>query len=246
NGTLRGRLVVTSGLGGMGGAQPLAVTMNDGVALCIEADVARIRRRFETRYIDEVADSLDDAIRRCDLARERGEARSVAVEANAAEALPALLDAGLAIDVVTDQTSAHDPLHGYIPARLGVEAAAQLRARDPDAYVSRARESMARHCEAMVEYQRRGAEVFDYGNSLRDQARIAGFADAFAYPGFVPAYIRDQFCEGRGPFRWVALSGDPEDIARTDAAMLELFPDHDGLHRWLGLAKQRVHFQGLP
>ena len=170
----------------------------------------------------------------------------MAVCANAAEALPALLESSLAIDVVTDQTSAHDPLNGYIPAGLSLEDAASLRASDPEAYMRRSRESMARHCEAMVEYQRRGAEVFDYGNSLRDQARIGGFADAFAYPGFVPAYIRDQFCEGRGPFRWVALSGDPEDIARTDAAMLELFPDHDGLHRWLSLAKERVHFQGLP
>ena len=246
NGTLRGRLVVTSGLGGMGGAQPLAVTMNDGVALCIEADVARIRRRFETRYIDEVADSLDDAVRRCDLAREKGEALSVAVCANAAEALPALLDAGLAIDVVTDQTSAHDPLHGYIPAGLSVDEAAQLRMSDPDAYVRRARESMARHCEAMVEYQRRGAEGFDYGNSLRDQARQGGFAGAFAYPGFVPAYIRPQFCEGRGPFRWVALSGEADDIAQTDRALLDLFPDDDGLHRWIELASRRVAFQGLP
>ena len=246
NGTLRGRLVVTSGLGGMGGAQPLAVTMNDGVALCIEADVARIRRRLETRYIDEVADSLDDAVRRCDLARENGEALSVAVCANAAEALPALLDAGLAIDVVTDQTSAHDPLHGYIPAGLSVDEAAQLRTSDPDAYVTRARESMARHCEAMVEYQGRGAEVFDYGNSLRDQARQGGFAGAFAYPGFVPAYIRPQFCEGRGPFRWVALSGEVDDIAQTDRALLDLFPDDDGLHRWVELASRRVAFQGLP
>ena len=245
-GTLRGRLVVTSGLGGMGGAQPLAVTMNDGVALCIEADPARIRRRLETRYIDELADSLDDAVRRCDLARERGEALSVAVWANAAEALPALLDAGLAIDVVTDQTSAHDPLYGYIPAGLSIEEAAALRARDPDAYVARARESMARHCAAMVEYQQRGAEVFDYGNSLRDQARLGGFADAFAYPGFVPAYIRPQFCEGRGPFRWVALSGEPGDIAETDGALLDLFPDDDGLHRWIELASTRVAFQGLP
>jgi urocanate hydratase len=245
-GTLRGRLVVTSGLGGMGGAQPLAVTMSGGVALCIDVDPARIQRRLDTGYVDEVAETLDAAVRRCDIAREEGRALSVAVCANAAEALPALLESSLAIDVVTDQTSAHDPLNGYIPAGMTLEAAATLRASDPEAYMRRSRESMARHCEAMVEYQRRGAEVFDYGNSLRDQARIAGFAGAFAYPGFVPAYLRDQFCEGRGPFRWVALSGDPEDIARTDSAMLELFPDHDGLHRWLGLAKERVHFQGLP
>src|SRR6202035_4312892 len=245
-GSLTGRLVVTSGLGGMGGAQPLAITMSGGVALCIDVDPAHIRRRVDTRYVDEGAHTLDAAVRRCDVAREEGRALSVAVCANAAEALPALLESSLAIDVVTDQTSAHDPLHGYIPAGLSLEAATTLRATDPDEYMRRSRGSMARHCAAMVEYQRRGAEVFDYGNSLRDQARIAGFADAFAYPGFVPAYIRDQFCEGRGPFRWVALSGDPEDIARTDAAMLELFPDHDGLHRWLSLAKERVHFHGLP
>jgi urocanate hydratase len=245
-GSLQGRLVVTSGLGGMGGAQPLAVTMSGGVALCIDVDPARIQRRLDTGYVDEVAETLDAAVRRCDIAREEGRALSVAVCANAAEALPALLESSLAIDVVTDQTSAHDPLNGYIPAGLSLDEAAALRAGDPEEYMRRSRESMARHCQAMVEYQQRGAEVFDYGNSLRDQARIGGFADAFSYPGFVPAYIRDQFCEGRGPFRWVALSGDPSDIARTDAAMLELFPDHDGLHRWLSLAKERVHFQGLP
>ncbi|MFI5284795.1 MAG: urocanate hydratase, partial [Candidatus Dormibacteria bacterium] len=245
-GSLNGRLVVTSGLGGMGGAQPLAVTMSGGVALCIDVDPARIQRRLDTGYVDEIATTLDAAVRRCDVAREEGRALSVAVCANAAEALPALLESSLAIDVVTDQTSAHDPLNGYIPAGITLDEAATLRAADPDAYMRRSRESMARHCEAMVEYQRRGAEVFDYGNSLRDQARLGGFADAFAYPGFVPAYIRDQFCEGRGPFRWVALSGDPADIARTDAAMLELFPDHDDLHRWLALAQERVHFQGLP
>ena len=245
-GTLQGRLVVTSGLGGMGGAQPLAVTMSGGVALCIDVDPARIQRRLDTGYVDEVAELLDAAVRRCDIAREEGRALSVAVCGNAAEALPALLESSLAIDVVTDQTSAHDPLNGYIPTGLSLDDAAALRAADPEEYMRRSRELMARHCQAMVEYQHRGAEVFDYGNSLRDQARIGGFADAFSYPGFVPAYIRDQFCEGRGPFRWVALSGDPSDIARTDAAMLELFPDHDGLHRWLSLAKERVHFQGLP
>jgi urocanate hydratase len=245
-GSLRGRLVVTSGLGGMGGAQPLAVTMSGGVALCIDVDPGRIQRRLDTGYVDEVAETLESAVRRCDVAREESRAISVAVCANAAEALPALLDSSLAIDVVTDQTSAHDPLNGYIPAGLTLEDAATLRAADPEEYMRRSRESMARHCEAMVEYQRRGSEVFDYGNSLRDQARLGGYADAFAYPGFVPAYIRDQFCEGRGPFRWVALSGDPADIARTDAAMLELFPDHDDLHRWIGLAQERVQFQGLP
>jgi urocanate hydratase len=245
DGTLRGRLVATGGLGGMGGAQPLAVTMNDGVALCFDVDATRVRRRLETRYLDEVADDLDDAVRRCDLAREEGRALSVGVVANAADALPELLAAGVAIDVVTDQTSAHDPL-SYVPATMSLDEAARLRERDHDAYVAAARASMARHCAAMVGYQARGAEVFDYGNSLRAEAQKGGYEDAFAYPGFVPAYIRPQFCEGRGPFRWVALSGDPQDIAVTDTALLELFPDHASLHRWLRLAGDRVAFQGLP
>jgi urocanate hydratase len=244
-GTLRGRLVATGGLGGMGGAQPLAVTMNDGVALCFDVDATRVRRRLETRYLDEVADDLDDAVRRCDLAREEGRALSVGVVANAADALPELLAAGVAIDVVTDQTSAHDPL-SYVPAAMSLDEAARLRERDHDAYVAAARSSMARHCKAMVGYQARGAEVFDYGNSLRAEAQKGGYEDAFAYPGFVPAYIRPQFCEGRGPFRWVALSGDPHDIAVTDNALLELFPEHASLHRWLRLARDRVAFQGLP
>jgi urocanate hydratase len=245
DGTLRGRLVATGGLGGMGGAQPLAVTMNDGVALCFDVDATRVRRRLETRYLDEVADDLDDAVRRCDLAREEGRALSVGVVANAADALPELLAAGVAIDVVTDQTSAHDPL-SYVPATMSLDEAARLRERDHDAYVAAARASMARHCKAMVGYQARGAEVFDYGNSLRAEAQKGGYEDAFAYPGFVPAYIRPQFCEGRGPFRWVALSGDPQDIAVTDTALLALFPDHASLHRWLRLAGDRVAFQGLP
>jgi urocanate hydratase len=245
-GTLRGRLVVTAGLGGMGGAQPLAITMNGGVALCIDVDEARIRRRLDTGYVDEMAATLDEAVRRCDLARERDEAVSIAVCGNAAEVLPALLDASLAVDVVTDQTSAHDPLNGYVPAGMSTAEAAELRVQNPGAYVRRSRESMAAHCAAMVSYQQRGAEVFDYGNSLRDQARLGGFDDAFAYPGFVPAYIRPQFCEGRGPFRWVALSGDPKDIARTDTALLELFPHDEALRRWLELAAERVQFQGLP
>jgi urocanate hydratase len=244
-GTLRGRLVATGGLGGMGGAQPLAVTMNEGVALCFDVDPVRVHRRLETRYLDEVADDLDDAVRRCDLAREEGRALSVGVVANAAEALPELLAAGVAIDVVTDQTSAHDPL-SYVPAAMSLEEAAQLREGDHDAYIAASRASMARHCAAMVGYQDRGAEVFDYGNSLRAEAQMGGYENAFAYPGFVPAYIRPQFCEGRGPFRWVALSGDPQDIAVTDAALLELFPHHDALHRWLRLAGERVAFQGLP
>ena len=244
-GSLQGRLVVTAGLGGMGGAQPLAVTMNGGVALCMDVDPRRVQRRLATRYLDEVADSIDDAVRRCDLAREQGRALSVGVVGNAADALPRLLDRGVAVDVVTDQTSAHDPL-SYVPAGLGLEEAAALRERDRDAYIHAARRSMATHCAAMVGYLRRGAEVFDYGNSLRAEALRGGFADAFAYPGFVPAYIRPQFCEGRGPFRWVALSGDPHDIAVTDEALLELFPEHESMRRWLLLARERVAFQGLP
>jgi urocanate hydratase len=244
-GSLRGRLVVTAGLGGMGGAQPLAVTMNDGVALCIDVDEQRVRRRLETRYLDEMADDLDDAVRRCDLAREEGRALSVGVVANAAEALPSLLDSGLAVDVVTDQTSAHDPL-SYVPAGMSLDQAARLREGDRDEYIRAARQSMAEHCRAMVAYQERGAEVFDYGNSLRGEAVKGGFDGAFAYPGFVPAYIRPQFCEGRGPFRWVALSGDLHDIEVTDAALIELFPEQSSLHRWLQLAGERVTFQGLP
>ena len=245
-GSLRGRLVLTSGLGGMGGAQPLAITLNDGVALCLDVDPARVARRLATGYLDEQADDLEDAVRRCDLAREEGRPLSVGVTANAAEALPALLDSGLHVDVVTDQTSAHDPLYGYVPAGLDVAEAARLRTSDPHDYVERARASMARHCEAMVGFMRAGAEVFDYGNSLREEARRGGFPDAFAYPGFVPAYVRPLFCEGRGPFRWVALSGDAADIAATDRAVASLFPDDEGLQRWLRLARERVHFQGLP
>ena len=244
-GSLRGRLILTAGLGGMGGAQPLAVTMNDGVALCIDIDAARVRRRLDTRYLDEIAADLDDAVRRCDLAREEGRALSVGVVANAAEALPALLAAGVTVDVVTDQTSAHDPL-SYIPAGLSLEEAAGFRSGDPDGYIRASRQSMAAHCRAMVGFQHRGAEVFDYGNSLRAEAVKGGFAGAFDYPGFVPAYIRPQFCAGRGPFRWVALSGDPNDIAVTDAALIELFPEQQSLHSWLHLAGKRVAFQGLP
>jgi len=245
-GSLRGRLVITAGLGGMGGAQPLAITMNEGVALCIEVDASRLRRRLAGGWLDEVADDLEDAVRRCDLAREQGRPVSVGVVDNAAVALPALLAAGLAADVITDQTSAHDPLGGYIPEGLDPATATTLRARDPEGYVARARASMAGHCAAMVEYQHRGATVFDYGNSLREEARLGGFADAFAYPGFVPAYIRPLFCEGKGPFRWVALSGDAGDIAVTDAAIAELFPGDQRLQRWLRLAGERVRYQGLP
>jgi urocanate hydratase len=245
-GSLRGKVVLTAGLGGMGGAQPLAITMNDGVALCVEVDPARARRRIETRYLDELADSLDEAVASAREAADAGEARSIGVIANAADAFPTLLERGEPIDVVTDQTSAHDPLHGYIPRGLTLEEATELRAAKPEEYVRRARESMARHCQAMVGFQKAGAEVFDYGNNLRGEAKLGGFDDAFAYPGFVPAYIRPLFCEGKGPFRWVALSGEPADIAATDRAVLELFPDDDKLHRWIEAAQERVAFQGLP
>ena len=246
DGTLAGRLVLTAGLGGMGGAQPLAVTMNGGVALCVEVDPSRIERRLHDRYLDERADSLDDALARCQAAVAERRALSVGVVGNAAEAFPALLRRGAPVDVVTDQTSAHDPLHGYVPHDLTPEAATTLRADRPDEYVRRARAAMAGHVEAMVGFLRAGAEVFDYGNNLRGEALAGGYEDAFAYPGFVPAYVRPLFCGGKGPFRWVALSGDPADIAATDAAVREAFPDDPLLQRWLELAPSRVRFQGLP
>ena len=245
-GSLAGKLVLTAGLGGMGGAQPLAVTMNDGVALCVEVDPARAQRRVDTRYLDEVADNLDDAIEQVLAAVGQGRPLSVGVVGNAAEVFPELLRRGVPVDVVTDQTSAHDPLNGYIPAGLTLREADELRTAKPTEYIERARASMAQHCEAMVGFQSAGAEVFDYGNNLRGEARDGGFADAFAYPGFVPAYIRPLFCEGKGPFRWVALSGDPADIAATDRAVAEAFPHDDALQRWLTLARERVAFQGLP
>jgi len=244
-GSLAGTLTVTAGLGGMGGAQPLAVTMNGGVALCVECDESRIARRLEQRYVDEYADSLDDAVRRCEQAVAAGRALSVAVLGNAAEVLPELLRRGVAADVVTDQTSAHDPL-SYLPIGVAVDQLPALRAEDPAGMTRRARESMAAHCAAMVGFADAGAEVFDYGNSLRGEARLGGFARAFDYPGFVPAYIRPLFCEGKGPFRWAALSGDPADIATTDRVILELFPDNEPLARWIRLAGERVAFQGLP
>jgi urocanate hydratase len=246
DGTLTGRLTLTAGLGGMGGAQPLAITMNGGVALCVEVDPARIERRLQTRYLDERADDLDDAVARCEQAKADGRALSVGVEGNAADVFPELLRRGVDIDVVTDQTSAHDPLNGYVPRGYTIADAADLRQADPAAYVKAARASMAVHCEAMVGFMHGGAEVFDYGNNLRGEAQSGGFDDAFAYPGFVPAYIRDLFCEGMGPFRWVALSGDEADIAATDRALTDLFPDNAGLQRWLRLAQDRVAFQGLP
>ena len=245
-GTLRGKIVLTAGLGGMGGAQPLAITLNGGVALCIEVDPTRAERRRRDRYLDEVADSLEDGVARCEAAAREGRALSVAVVANAADAVPALLGRGVPIDVVTDQTSAHDPLYGYVPQGLSLDEADALRTSDTAEYLRRSRESMAVHCEAMVGFQRAVREVFDYGNNLRGEALDGGYADAFAYPGFVPAYIRPLFCEGKGPFRWVALSGDPADIAATDRAMLAAFPDDPILQRWIPLAAQRVAFQGLP
>ncbi|MBU1227255.1 MAG: urocanate hydratase [Actinobacteria bacterium] len=245
-GTLRGTLTLTAGLGGMGGAQPLAVTMADGVALCVEVDPGRIRRRLETRYLDVMAADLDEAVAMCLAAKAEGRRLSVGVEGNAADVFPELLGRGVEIDIVTDQTSAHDPLNGYIPRGYDLAGAADLRIKDRDRYLQESRASMARHCAAMVGFQKAGAEVFDYGNNLRGEAKMGGFADAFAYPGFVPAYIRPLFCEGMGPFRWVALSGDPADIAVTDRALARLFPDNRPLHRWLELARERVAFQGLP
>jgi urocanate hydratase len=245
-GSLSGTITLTAGLGGMGGAQPLAITMNDGVALCVEVDPERIERRLQTGYLDEVADSLDDAVQRCLRAREDRRPLSVGLLGNAGDVVPALLQRGFPADVVTDQTSAHDPLNGYVPNRMSLEEARQLREADPDEYLRRARATIAAHCASMVGFLDRGCEVFDYGNSLRAEARLGGFERAFAYPGFVPAYIRPLFCEGRGPFRWVALSGDPRDIHATDRAVLDEFPDDEPLARWIGQAAERVAFQGLP
>ena len=245
-GSLRGRLVVTAGLGGMGGAQPLAVTMCEGTALCVELEVGRIERRIRTGYLDERAVDLDDALERLRSAASEGRPLSVGLLANASEVLPELARRRAEIDVVTDQTSAHDPLNGYIPSGLTVEQAQSLRASDPDEYLKRAGDSALAHVAAIRELARQGAEAFDYGNALRGLAREYGDGDAFSYPGFVPAYIRPLFCEGKGPFRWVALSGDPEDIRRTDAAILDLFGEQESVARWIRLAGERVHFQGLP
>ncbi len=246
DGSLAGTITLTAGLGGMGGAQPLAVTMNDGVALCIEVDPERIERRLETRYLDERADDLEDAVERCLAAKRERRALSVGLCGNAAEVVPELLRRGFEADIVTDQTSAHDPLVGYVPAGLGLDEADELRERDPAEYIERARASCAAHCFAMVGFQDAGSEVFDYGNSLRREAELGGFENAFAYPGFVPAYIRPLFCEGKGPFRWAALSGDPADIAATDRAVLEEFPEDEALGRWIRMASERIAFQGLP
>ena len=243
-GTLAGRFVVTAGLGGMGGAQPLAITMNEGVGLIVEVDHANAERRRRQGFLDEIAPTLDDALQIAQRSLRDRTPRSIGLVANAADVLPELARRGVRVDVVTDQTSAHDPLDGYVPA--DVEDLAGLRARDPQDYVRRSRESMARHCEAIVALAKRGAVAFDYGNNLRGEAKEAGFADAFSYPGFVPEYIRPLFAEGRGPFRWVALSGDTADIHRTDRLVLELFPDNETLGRWIRLAQDRVPFQGLP
>ena len=244
-GTLAGTLTITGGCGGMGGAQPLAVTMNDGVCLMIDIDPTRLKRRVETRYLDEIADNLEDAVRRCLDAKAARRPLSVGLVGNAAEVLPKLLAMDVDADIVTDQTSAHDPLY-YIPAGMDFADAREYADNKPDEFTKLAQESMARHVEAMVGFMDKGAEVFDYGNSIRDEARKGGYDRAFEFPGFIPAYIRPLFCEGKGPFRWAALSGDPKDIARTDKAVLDLFPDNDHLRRWITMAQDRVAFQGLP
>jgi urocanate hydratase len=244
-GSLAGTITLTAGLGGMGGAQPLAVTMNGGVAICVDCDQSRITRRIEHGYLDEQADDLGDAVRRAVAARDKGEALPIGLLGNAADIFPHLLASDAPIDIVTDQTSAHDPLT-YLPQGVAFEDMAALRAEDPEGFTRRARESMAVHVAAMVGFLDAGAEVFDYGNSIRGEAELAGYTRAFDFPGFVPAYIRPLFCEGKGPFRWAALSGDPEDIAATDRAILDLFPQNESLARWIRLAGEKVHFQGLP
>ncbi len=244
-GTLAGTLTLTGGCGGMGGAQPLAVTLNDGACLVVDVDESRLRRRVEHRYLDEVADNLDDAVDKAVRAKDERRAWSVGVVGNAAEVFPELLRRGVPIDIVTDQTSAHDPL-SYLPEGIDLGDWHEYAEKKPEEFTDRARASMAKHVQAMVEFQDGGAEVFDYGNSIRDEARLGGYDRAFEFPGFVPAYIRPLFCEGKGPFRWAALSGDPKDIAATDRAVLDLFPDNDRLHKWIRGAQERIAFQGLP
>jgi urocanate hydratase len=245
-GSLSGRVVVSAGLGGMGGAQPLAATMNGAAALIVEVDSRRIRRRLETRYLDEATDSLDEALARVQQWRQAGRARSIGLEANASEVLPELLRRDVVPDVLTDQTSAHDALNGYVPGGMSFADAQLLRDRRPDEYIEHSQQSMARHVEAMLALRQRGAVTFDYGNNIRAQAQRAGVENAFDIPGFVPEYVRPLFCEGKGPFRWAALSGDPDDIAVTDEAALEMFADDTALRRWIELARERVAFQGLP
>ncbi|HEY5135582.1 MAG TPA: urocanate hydratase [Candidatus Nanopelagicales bacterium] len=244
-GTLAGTITLTAGLGGMGGAQPLAVTMNDGVAICVDCDPRAISRRIEHRYLDVAADSVEHALELAVQARDARRGLSIGLLGNAAVLVPQLLAMDAPIDIVTDQTSAHDPL-SYLPVGIEFEDMAGYAAKDPQEFTRRARESMAAHVEAMVGFMDKGAEVFDYGNSIRGEAQLAGYSRAFDFPGFVPAYIRPLFCEGKGPFRWAALSGDPADIAKTDAAILEMFPDNANLQRWIPMAQQRVHYQGLP
>jgi len=245
-GTLRGRVTLTAGLGGMGGAQPLAVSMNEGVALVIEVDEARARRRLDIGYVDRLTGSLDEALRWARSAAAEGRPESIALVGNAAEVEPELVRRGERFDAVTDQTSAHDALNGYVPAGVSVVEAAQLRRSDPDDYVRRSMSSMAEHVRAMLAFRAAGAVTFDYGNNIRAQAQTAGVTNAFDFPGFVPAFIRPLFCEGKGPFRWAALSGDPADIAATDRAILDLFPENESLRRWIEMAEARVPFQGLP
>jgi urocanate hydratase len=244
-GTLQGTLTLTAGCGGMGGAQPLAVTMNGGVCLIVDIDKSRLEKRLATRYLDEIADDLKDAIEKTLRAKSEGRALSIGLVGNAAVLIPQLLAMDVAVDIVTDQTSAHDPL-SYVPIGMEFEDAPRMARDNPEEFTLRSRDSMAKHVEAMVGFLDKGAEVFDYGNSIRDEARQGGYARAFAFPGFVPAYIRPLFCEGKGPFRWVALSGDPKDIYRTDKAVLDLFPENEGLHRWITMAQEKVAFQGLP
>ncbi|MGY0386947.1 urocanate hydratase [Nocardioides sp. WG-D5] len=244
-GTLAGTITLTAGLGGMGGAQPLAVTMNDGVAICVDVDQSRITRRIEHRYLDVQADNLEHALELAVAARDERRALSIGLLGNAAEVFPRLLEMKAPIDIVTDQTSAHDPL-SYLPVGVAFEDWHAAAERDPEGFTKDAQASMAAHVRAMVEFQDAGAEVFDYGNSIRDEARKGGYERAFEFPGFVPAYIRPLFCEGKGPFRWAALSGDPEDIRKTDEAILKLFPENERLHKWITMAQERVHFQGLP
>jgi urocanate hydratase len=245
-GSLRGRLVITGGLGGMGGAQPLAVTMNEGVCLCVEVDKSRIERRIRTEYVDRWSENLDEAIRWVSEARDAREPLSVGLLGNCADALPELIRRGIQPDMLTDQTSAHDALNGYVPNGMSLSAALELRKTDPDRYVTESMRAMGEHVQAMLEMQKRGAVTFDYGNNIRGQARLVGVANAFDIKGFVPLFIRPLFCEGQGPFRWAAVSGDPKDIARTDQAVLDTFPENEHLCRWIRLAAERVAFQGLP
>ena len=246
NSDLTGKLVVTAGLGGMGGAQPLSVTMNNGVCICIEIDPSRIQRRLETKYLNVATDSMDDALSMARNAHNKGEPLSIGLQGNAADIVPQFAKLGIVPDMLTDQTSAHDELDGYVPNGMTYEEAVELRKSDPDKYIKESYRAMAEHCQGMLDLKEKGAIVFDYGNNLRGQAKKAGVENAFDFPGFVPAYIRNLFCEGKGPFRWVALSGDPEDIYKTDEKLLDMFPEDETLSRWIKLAKEQVQFQGLP